>query len=84
MLDELCEQKHESIEEKFIRHEKRLDEHEVKIDNLEKSDAINSTEIKNLCSQIGSQTKAIWGLVLMVGTSLVGFFFYAIQQHIFK
>lgn len=34
---------HERIKGKFNQHEKRLDEHDKKIDVLEKSDATNTT-----------------------------------------
>jgi len=61
-------------------HEKRLDDMDVKIDYLQKSDATNTNEIKNLCSQIGSQTKAIWGLVSSIGLMLAGFLIWYIQS----
>lgn len=84
MIDErLCDSKHKSIEDQLDHHERWLGEHENKIDELKTSDATNTNEIKNLCRQMSSLTKAIWGLVVMVGTSLLGFFFFAVQTHIF-
>lgn len=79
MEAEVCNEKHKSIDEKFERHEKWLGEHEGKIDKLDRSDATNTEAISNLCGQIGGQTKAIWGLVGIVATSLVGFFFYVVE-----
>lgn len=79
-----CELTHKLVDEKIIRHEKWLGEHEQKLDKLDRSDATNTNEIKNLCGQLSSQTKAIWGLVSMVAAALLGFFFYAIQTKILK
>lgn len=79
-ISEVCKEKHVRLDERLEQHDKRLDYHEKKIDVLEKSDAANTTEIKNLCIQIGSQTKAIWGLVFSVISALVGFFIWYIQS----
>jgi len=77
---ELCDSTHKQVDEKLNRHEKWLGEHEGKIDTLTRSDAVNSTEIKNLCKSIGSQTKAIWGLVTGIAFVLVGFLIWYIQS----
>lgn len=37
----------------------------------------------NLCEKLEKQTRSIYGLIGMVGTALVSFFFYAVQQGIF-
>lgn len=83
---ELCEKEHKSVKEKLDHHENWLGEHEKKIDALEKSDATNTNEIKNLCTgldkqsqAINSQTKAIWGLVLSIISVLAGFFIWYVQ-----
>ena len=83
MDEKICDIKHETIDNKLGHHERWLAEHEEKIDTLTKSDAVNSTEIKNLCSQIAGQTKAIWGLVSIVATALVGLVVYAIEKGLF-
>jgi len=82
-----CDRRHERVNDKLIHHEKWLGEHEKKIDNLEKSDATNTNEIKNLCKSIESQNKkmgnltnAIWGLVTGIFFVLVGFFVWYIQN----
>jgi hypothetical protein len=77
---ENCIERHKSIDDKIMRHERWLGEHETKIDTLVKSDAVNSTEIKNLCKSIGSQTKAIWGLVSLIAATLLGFFIWYVQS----
>lgn len=77
---EACKNEHKRIDERLDHHERWLGEHEKKIDVLEKSDATNTTEIKNLCRQIGSQTKAIWGLVTAILMVLIGFFIWYVQN----
>lgn len=82
-MSDICAEKHKGVDQRLEHHERWLGEHEKKIDTLEKSDATNTNEIKNLCKQISSQTKAIWGLVSIAAASLIGFFFYAVQNHLF-
>ena len=38
----------------------------------------------NLCERLEAQTKSINWLIGIMATSLVGFFFYAIQTNLFK
>lgn len=77
---EVCEKEHTRVNERLDHHERWLGEHEKKIDTLEKSDATNTNEIKNLCNRIGSQTTAIWGLVSAILMVLVGFFIWYVQN----
>lgn len=79
-IKELCEKEHKTVNDKLAHHETWLGEHEKKIDTLEKSDATNTNEIGHLCKQIGSQTKAIWGLVVSILSVLIGFFIWYIQS----
>ncbi len=87
MATELCNEKHKAINEKIDEHEKRLDEHDQKIDRLDRSDAANSTNIDNLCSKISDLVGTIKWLigisVSTIGAGIIGFFFYAIQSHLF-
>jgi tetrahydromethanopterin S-methyltransferase subunit B len=82
-----CEMKHKRVDERLDHHEGWLKDHEKKIDVLEKSDATNTNEIKNLCGsiesqnkRIGSLTNAIWGLVTGIFFVLLGFVFWYIQS----
>lgn len=77
---DVCDKVHKRVDERLDHHEHWLGEHEVKIDRLEKSDATNTNEIKNLCNRIGSQTTAIWGLVCAIVSVLVGFFVWYVQN----
>lgn len=42
----------ETVELKIVEHDKKLDEHENKISNLEKSDAKQDSKMDNLCEKI--------------------------------
>ena len=69
---ELCEVKHKAVDEKFKRHEKWLEEHETKLDGLEKSDARNTNQIETLTKSLSGLTKALWGLAGSIVLMLIG------------
>lgn len=74
----------ELIRHQIEMHEKRLNDHSPRIDKLEQSDAKRDIQLDNLCKSIEGLTTSIkWALGLFAG-SFVGFFFYAIQNHLFK
>lgn len=75
----------EEVKEHMIDvHEKRINNHSERIDKLEQSDVKRDIQIENLCKSIEGLTTSIeWALGLFAG-SFVGFFFYAIQNHLFK
>ena len=65
-------------------HDKRLNDHANRLDKLEQGQAEFRIQIQNLCKSIESLTGVLkWALGLFAG-SLVGFFLYAIQNHLFK
>ena len=82
--DDVCAEKHKRVDERLEQHEIIMKEHDSKIDVLSISDATNTAVISNLCDQLSSQTKAIWGLVSMVAVSLLGFFFTIVQNGVIK
>jgi hypothetical protein len=67
--------KHEQIDERLDEHDSILKEHGEKIGTLEKSDAVHSTQIDSLCRKLDNQTNAIWGLVIVLLTTLIANFF---------
>jgi hypothetical protein len=75
-------------EELFVRRvetcEKRIDNHGDRIDELEKHEAVRDVKIDNLCKKLEDQTKAIYWLIGLGATSLLGFFFYVVQSNILK
>lgn len=80
VLDEsLCQEKHRRVDERLTGHDAILGIHDEKIDRLDRSDATNSQSIVNICQQIGSLTKAIWGLVSAILLTLTGFFIWYVQ-----
>jgi len=84
MNEELCLEKHERIKEKFNTHENRLNNHSARLDKLEQDGAELKVEIKNLCKQLEGLTSILkWFIGLLIG-SFVAFFFYAVQNNLFK
>jgi tetrahydromethanopterin S-methyltransferase subunit G len=77
---DICNERHERINARLEGHDDDIREVKGRVGTLEKSDAVNSTEIKNLCKQIGSQTQAIWGLVAGIFFVLLGFVVWYIQS----
>lgn len=85
MDEKICDIKHKEIDEKIGIVNKRLDTHSQEIDSLKVSDAVNTNQIDKLTKSLDGQTKAIWGLVITVATSLIGalgsFFIWFVQTH---
>lgn len=73
----------ELLKEKLETHEKRINNHADRLDKLEIHEAARDVKINNLCDKLEKQTRSIYGLIGIVATALVGFFFYAVQQGIF-
>lgn len=72
------------VEKQLEITEDRLNDHAERIRNLEKDQAITNTQIDNLCDKIEKQTKSINALIGTFATALLGFFFYCVQQGLFK
>jgi len=58
----------------------QVKDHEHRIVSLEKSDAVLANKIDNLCAQLSGLTSWLKGLVVSMIASLVGFFFWYIQN----
>lgn len=74
----------ELIKHQLQVHEKRLNDHGKEIDELKEGRAASNVKMDNLCERLEAQTKSINWLIGIMATSLVGFFFYAIQTNLFK
>ncbi len=74
----------ELIKHKLEVHEKRINNHSERIDELERGRAATDVKMDNLCEKLEAQTKSINWLIGLMATSLLGFFFYVIQTNIFK
>lgn len=74
----------ELIEHRMGKAENKLDEHDSRIDALERNDAKKEVQINNLIKSIDTLVMVLKGLITVIGGCLVTFFFYAIQTHLFK
>lgn len=74
----------ELVEHCLKVHERRLNEHSKEIDELKEGRAASDVKMDNLCERLEAQTKSINWLIGLIATSLLGFFFYAIQTNLFK
>ena len=84
MNDEVCLEKHKRVDERLDVNERRLNNHADRLDKIEQSQSEFKVEIKNLCDNLKTLTNTLkWFMGIWV-TSLLGFFFYAIQSKVFK
>ncbi|EGT3613167.1 hypothetical protein E5N06_07395 [Clostridium perfringens] len=74
----------ELIDHRIVKAENKLDEHDSRIDALERNDAKKEVQIANLIKSIDTLITVLKCFITLFGGSIVGFFFYAIQNHIFK
>lgn len=84
MNDELCLERHKRVDERLDLGEKRLNSHAERLDKLEQGQSEFKVEIKNLCESLKTLTNTMKWFIGIWVTSLLGFFFYAIQSHILK
>jgi hypothetical protein len=75
MDEKICQMKHDQIDERLDGHDSMLEKHDIRLGTLEKSDAVHSTQIDSLCRKLDNQTNAIWGLVIVLLTTLIANFF---------
>lgn len=74
----------ELVEHQLKVHDNRLNNHSDRIDKLEQNDVALKFEIKNLCDNIKQLTTIMkWFITAIIG-AFISFFFYAVQQNIFK
>ena len=74
----------ELLKEKLDVHDRRINNHAERLDKLEICEAARDVKLDNLCDMLEKQTRSIYGLIGMCATALISFFFYAIQQGIFR
>lgn len=74
----------ELVKHKIDIHERRINNHSERLDKLEQDNASLKTEIKNLCENIKSLTNMMkWFMTALIG-AFISFFFYVVQNNIFK
>ena len=75
----------EKLEQHILdNHEKRINDHAARLDKLEQNQVEFKVQIQNLVKSIEGLTSTLkWGLGFIM-SGVIGFFFYAIQNHLFK
>lgn len=84
MDEKMCEIHRGNIRENILRQEKRLNNHSDRLDKLEQYRSSIEEKINGLTEQIRSLVRVMWWFIGALGGSFIGFFFYAVQQGIFK
>lgn len=80
----ICEERHKRLDEKIAIHERRLNNHSERLDRIELASGRLEERLNNLITQLEDLNKTMkWFIGLLVG-SFVAFFFYAVQQELFK
>lgn len=74
----------EMFKKDLATHENRLNDHSLRLKEVEKSIVAIDVTITNLCNRLAAQTKSINWLIGLMASGLLGFFFYAIQTNLFK
>lgn len=74
----------ELLEDKVKTHEQRINAHSDRLDKLENTQAEMTVKLDNLCSTIDKLAINLNKLTYAIITALVSFFFYAIQNNLFK
>ena len=75
---------HEIIEMKITEHDEKISELDKRMDENERENAEFRIRIENLCKDIQSLTVTMkWFITALVG-AFISFFFYAVQQGLFK
>ena len=84
MEKNVCDERYRQIDYRLDVTEKRLNDHGERLDRIELSNGRLEERLNNLITQLEQLNKTMkWFIGLLVG-SFVGFFFYAVQQGLFK
>lgn len=80
----ICDERHKRIDEKLESHERRLNNHSERLDRIELANGRLEERLNNLIQQLEQLNKTMkWFITAIVG-AFIGFFFYAVQQGIFR
>lgn len=74
----------EVIAHEVKSHGTKIEEHDKRLDELEKGKAATDVKIDNLCERLEEVTRSLNWLIGLLATGLVGFFFFAIQKQLFN
>lgn len=80
----VCDERHNQINYRLDVHEKRLNSHGERLDRIELVNGRLEERLNSLITQLENLNKTMkWFIGLLVG-SFVAFFFYAVQQGLFR
>lgn len=80
----ICEERHKRLDEKIAIHERRLNNHSERLDRIELANGRLEEKLNSLITQLENLNKTMrWFIGLLVG-SFVAFFFYAVQNGLFR
>ncbi|GMG96868.1 hemolysin XhlA family protein [Tepidimicrobium xylanilyticum] len=80
----ICDERHNQINYRLDVTEKRLNSHSERLDKIELVNGRLEERLNSLITQLENLNKTMkWFIGLLVG-SFVAFFFYAVQQGLFK
>ncbi len=80
----ICDERYKRIDEKLELHERRLDNHSERLDRIELASSRLEERLNSLITQLENLNKTMkWFITVIVG-AFISFFFYAVQQGIFK
>ena len=83
-MDKLCDERHKRIDEKLELHERRLNNHSERLDRIELANGRLEERLNSLITQLENLNKTMkWFITALLG-AFISFFFYAVQQGIFK
>ncbi len=77
--DKLCAEIHKRIDERDDTQDRRLNNHAERIDNLEKYQSRSEEKVLSLCEQIRNLVSTIRVFMVLMGTTLLGFFIWYVQ-----
>lgn len=80
----ICDERHKRIDEKLELHERRLNNHSEKLDRIELISGRLEERLNSLITQLENLNKTMkWFITAIVG-AFISFFFYAVQQGLFR
>lgn len=80
----LCIEKHKRLDEKIEIHERRINNHSERLDRIELVNGRLEERLDNLIKQLAQLNSTIkWFITALVG-AFISFFFYAVQNGLFK
>ena len=80
----ICDERHKRIDEKLESHERRLNNHSERLDRIELANGRLEERLNSLITQLENLNKTMkWFITAIVG-AFISFFFYAVQQGLFK